>query len=884
MKKILYLLAILISFSINAQQIEHEEEFEEPHDDRIKNSHLNPFRDTQGNVDYSKIAEIHGFIDKKIADSKKGRVDAAIPYIEWEERGPNNYAGRIQKIMYDPNDPLYKKVWAGSNSTGLFYNNNIEDPNSSWVATNMHEGPAGIKDITYDPTNTQIFYVAAYGGIYKSTDAGQTWVNVSNSIFAYDLEIVSSSEMYAGTSDGLKKSTNGGTTWTTILKPSVSIGGTYVGTILTNAIASTSVTRATDGTLFAAMGCGQVFKSTNSGVSWTNILAPDNPSWGGNTLVALAPSTSGTTQVLYVLCGRPAVVPTSTYPQSAWLRKSIDGGNTWTTQSWIGGAIQLYDNFVLKVHPTDPNIIFGGVNSMYRSMNGGSAWTSINYPYVPATGGYQGADWHDIIFKPSDPTKATFSNDQGVSFWTNVNNASIAGEVRYKNFIACQTHWGAMRQVANDNIFAANPQDHALKVINGVGTAPASPFGTGGSLNNNEGMWAKFDDDQPNLLLYTSMVSVHLYLKDLNTNNNLCITCGSPSLPISPPPPAPQWTTYFGGGNNFSRDYDSQTNIAIAYHYMDSAVPGRAWFRRVMNVSSTVSASTNQIVDFYIDGLYSNSNTSLGLYGDDNLEFPITIKLGKTPGTLFICGMSAYGNAAGGNYGGILYKVTNFMSATPTVTKLNQWTSPASPNWFPNIPFMPIAIGANDNELFVPCFKATTGETLFYTNNGGTTWRSLKKSGTAAQTGLPANFSANHAVFNPLNYKQVILSTEYGIWSCDDISLPIPKWEITNAKFGKISCRNIEIRPSDGTVMVATYGRGIFTAKLNSCQSNIVRTDVINGGVLNIPSSTYIRGTAGNTIQSNGNVKYDAKNYVLLEPNFEVKKGGVFKAQIGGCN
>lgn len=879
MKKIILLLTIIlgvISFTY-AQEIktyEEEEEFEESHDDRIKNSHLNPFRNSvTGEVDYDKIKEIHSFIDKKISDSKNRRVDAAIPYIEWEERGPNNFAGRIQKIMYDPNDPLFKKVWAGSNSTGLFYNDDIEDPNSSWVATNMHEGPAGIRDITFDPTNTQIFYVAASGGIYKSTDAGQTWINVSNTIYAYDLEVISSTEMYAGTSDGLKKSTNGGATWTTILKPSVSIGGIFTGTVSSGVNSVTSVERSTDGTLFVAFGCGQIFKSDVTRVTWANILAPENPSVGGSTLIGLAQSTSGNTQVIYVVCARTT--------SGGWFRKSIDGGNNWTTLTWPTGFIQFYDNFVLKIHPNDPNIVFSGTTSLARSINGGTSWTSLGYTY---TGGYQGADWHDIIFKPTDPTKATIANDQGVSFWTNVNSTSIAGQVRYKNFMASQVHWGAMRQIANDNIFAANPQDHALKIVSGTGAAPGSPFSANGSLNNNEGMWAKFDDDQPNLLLYTSMVGVHLYLKDLNTNNNLCVTCGSPSLPS-----LIGWSVYFGGGNNFSRDYDSQTNMAIAFHYVDGTVPGRVWFRRIMNVSPTVSASTNQIIDFYIDGLFANDGVSnlswIPAYGyQDNLEFPITIKLGKTPGTLFISGMSNVGTTAGGNYGGVLYKVSNFMSASPTLTRLNPFNTVSSPNRFSNIPFMPIAIGANDNELFVPCFKATTEETLFYTNDGGTTWRNLKKAGTSAQTGLPANFSANQAIFNPLNYKQVILSTEYGIWTCDDITVPIPKWEITNAKFGKIPCRNIEIRPSDGTVMVATYGRGLFTTKLNTCQSDIVRTDTINGGVLDVPSSTYIRGTAGNTVQNNGNVRYDAKTYVLLEPNFEVKKGGVFQAKIGGCN
>jgi hypothetical protein len=871
MKNIIYSLLLFLSFSLttNAQVSEvikeNDEEFEESKDPRLKNLHLQSFRNLEtGEVDYDKVREVHSFIDNKISNYKKqGKVNAAIPYIEWEERGPNNFAGRIQKIMYDPNDPTYRKVWAGSNSVGLFYNNNIEDPNSSWVATNMFDGPIGIREITYDPTNTQHFYVSASGGIYKSTDAGQTWTLMNSSFSFSELLVISSSEIIACTSDGLKKSTNGGSTWVNILKPSANIGGSFIGIVSSNQNTVTAIEQATDGVIFVAFGCGQVFKSANGGTNWTNILAADNPSFGGNTLLTLAPNTNGTNQVLYILCAKT--------DGSGWLRKSVDAGANWSLKTSYPALVQFYDNLMLKVHPTDANIVFFGVTYLRRSINGGDTWSSINPSLAPTTQ----ADWHDIHFKPSDPTKAIMSNDQGVSVWSNVNTPSITGNTQYKDFIASQAHWGAMRQVSNDNVFVAATQDQSSKVLNGLAVSSAT------NLNNNEGCWAKVDDDEPNLVLYTSMVSVNLWVKDLNTNTNLCVTCGSNPLPTG-------WTTYFGGTNNASRDYDSQTNTAYAAHVVDANVAGRVWFRKIVNVSPTNGAGKNQIIDFYIDGLFAKDGVS-SIYGQDLLVYPLRIKLGKTPGTMFVSGYSNINSTTNPlvKLGGVLYKVSNMNDpnqANWVVTRID----PISSNISDTFRLMPesIAVGANDNELFITMWASTTLETLWYTNNGGTSWQKMKKmvGSTSTQTGLPANFGANYAIFNPLNYKQVILSTEYGIWTCDDITVPIPQWEITNAKFGKIPCRNIEIRPSDGTVMVATYGRGIFTAKLNTCQSNIVRTDVINGGVLNIPSSTYIRGTAGNTIQSNGNVKYDAKTYILLEPNFEVKKGGVFKAQIGGCN
>ena len=72
-------------FSLLAQnsQVPKEQEKEEMHDDRVKNSHLNAFRDPEtGRVDYRKLQEIHSFIDSKIQNPQKtARTAQTIPYM-----------------------------------------------------------------------------------------------------------------------------------------------------------------------------------------------------------------------------------------------------------------------------------------------------------------------------------------------------------------------------------------------------------------------------------------------------------------------------------------------------------------------------------------------------------------------------------------------------------------------------------------------------------------------------------------------------------------------------------------------------------------------------------------------------------------------------------
>lgn len=105
----------------------------------------------------------------------------------WVERGPNNVGGRTRAIMYDPNDPANKRVFAGGVSGGLWVNNDITDANSVWQQVSMPKNLA-ISCITYDPNNTHIFYVGTgesyvYGdvngnGVWKSVDGGETWFNI----------------------------------------------------------------------------------------------------------------------------------------------------------------------------------------------------------------------------------------------------------------------------------------------------------------------------------------------------------------------------------------------------------------------------------------------------------------------------------------------------------------------------------------------------------------------------------------------------------------------------------------------------------------------------------------------------------------------------------
>ncbi len=126
-------------------------------------------------------------LQKEIIKQSQNRSVPGTTNVAWVERGPNNVGGRTKAVMFDPNDPTHKKVFAGGISGGLWKNNDITDPNSPWQEVSFPNNLA-VSSISYDPQNPQNMFVgtgesytggAVNGnGIWRSTDGGNTWEHV----------------------------------------------------------------------------------------------------------------------------------------------------------------------------------------------------------------------------------------------------------------------------------------------------------------------------------------------------------------------------------------------------------------------------------------------------------------------------------------------------------------------------------------------------------------------------------------------------------------------------------------------------------------------------------------------------------------------------------
>ena len=111
---------------------------------------------------------------------------------------------------------------------------------------------------------TTIF--GGFGDIYKSTNRGDSWTNLSSGVGSIEYISIAPSNadvIYVSGTNGLvKRTANGGTSWTAITKP-------QVGNVKSIEVHPTNPSEVY--IAYSGYQTGKVYKSTDSGANWTNI-------------------------------------------------------------------------------------------------------------------------------------------------------------------------------------------------------------------------------------------------------------------------------------------------------------------------------------------------------------------------------------------------------------------------------------------------------------------------------------------------------------------------------------------------------------------------------------------------------------------------------------
>jgi len=774
--------------------------------------YLNEINPTTGRTHPENIIELQNQLN-----SYRPRVPGDAADNPWIERGPNNVGGRTRAILFDPNDVTNKRVFAGGVSGGLWVNNDITDPNTSWQQVGVSEN-LSVTCITLDPNNSQIMYIGtgesqagggvSGNGVWKSTDGGSSWTNIFSDSFNTVLRdrlfyindikawnnngttevFIAVAGAYDGSSDfpganitGLYKSIDNGATWSKVILPPIpntSIGNPssfYEPNDIEIAI-DNSIWIGSDDNIYGNGG-GTILKSTNGGI----FSVQHTISNAARTEIALSSTESAK---LFVL----AEGTTSTTP--IIMQKTEDAFATTTAMALPNDAdsgIPFNDftrgqagyDLVLELDPTNDNILYAGGIDLFRSSDNGTTWVQMskwsnnnllrnkNIPLVHA-------DQHALVFHPTDSDKAIIGNDGGVFFASSLSEAvqsttpNNSIEARNKDYNIMQFYNGAISQDVTSDVLIAGSQDNGTQFIDGA------------------------------------------------TNNS-----SNPSLKV-----------YGGDGAYTFIDKDGEYMI-VSYVYNNKALlqlPYTGSGKTLDNDSSTGSFVNPQDLDDNLDILYANAHSSsqnfdsivryqgikttealvkdrIGNFNMDNKATVVKVSPFQTTSTTLFLGLA----------NGKILKVENANSENPTWRNLKRFNGSVSS----------IRFGNDESEILATIHNYGV-QSIWSSNNGGTSWMSKE--------GDFPDIPVKDILMNPLNNDQVIIGTELGVWTTYNFKDDSPTWVQANNGMSSVKVTSLELRTQDNTILATTYGRGMFTGKFTAATASIDDILVNNKAVTIYPT------------------------------------------------
>ncbi len=792
--------------------------------------------------------------NKTLAIQKSSHLKTVSSDIQWEEI-PSNMAGRTRAMMYDPNDPNHTKVWAGTATGGLWYNNDITDANSPWQPVSDFWSSLAVSSIISDPNNSQVFYAgtgeaqtaltiyresSGIGvGIYKTEDGGATWnLLPSTSDFKYVTNIAVKNEngnsvIYAGVvsgfykgashqstpTDGLYRSSDGGQSWEQVLPDIIGSNVPY---------APADVKISTSGRIFVGTmrnladdgGSSILYSDAGTAGTWAifddyeNIIrshATDNIP--GRVVLATAPSNPNK---IYALLDAGFISAFDNLKRSRgkFILKSADGGESWTQmntptfQDYHWATIGWHCLCVI-VHPTNENDVFIGGLDCFKSNNGGSNWTKLS-DWRGDTHQHVHGDIHNYLFNPSNSNQLLVCTDGGVFMSENSTSYLPAFTERNNSFNCLQFYTCAIDPRAGQSFYIGGLQD------NGTIYYTNQPIDSDGSrISGGDGAYCFIDKNDPNTIISSVYHNIYYFFNTLN------VYLGSNRV------------FYDNGSGTFINpaDYDDNLNILYA---------NATGFRNQYN---------NKLVKYVnVTSNVGNGASFIDITSNVNVPFShIKVSPHTTNSTTLFAGTES----------GRLFKV-QYANVDPSSTEIGDSN-------FPTGYISSIAVGGSEDSLLVT-FSNYGVSSIWQTYNGGTSWE--EKEGDLPD--MPVRWS----IYDPNSAKKALIATELGVWFTDQLDQTNPEWIPVNDGLSNVRVDMLKIRESDHTVLAATHGRGLATTTFGTVGISEPIEHESNRIILSpSPSNGYF------------NFKFDAQNSGQAEiAVFDIQGKQIYKEYLGEIN
>lgn len=670
-----------------------------------------------------------------------------------------------------------------------------------------------ITALAIHPTNPNVVLLGgATGGIWRSTNAGLTWVPVSDtapalSISGLSFSPVNPEVVYAATGEadsadlefnpnrsfgtylgaGLLKSVDGGSSWTRV---DVDLPANSV---LSRVLAHPTEAQTVLVGIYVIQDLANVTKtlggtwiSTDGGVHFTRTLAHHVSD------LAQDPNAPNTVYAGFGITGG-----CSNCPFASGVYKSTDFGRTWGASLTAANSTSLLEitgNVKLGVARTNPTTLYASVLStgsrhsgggIFRSSDGGATWTKRNVHSDMC--GAQCEYNHVILPSSADPDTVYFGavdlykSTNGATSWSKVTDVYAGGRAD----VHVDHHAMAIPPSAPETIYVAN--DGGLyRSLNGLATTQ--------SLNDTLNL-AQFNG----VALHPT--STTFAMGGTQDNGNLRYTG------------ALLWTDRTGGdgGANLIRQDDPSKILAANYYAF-------------LNYSTNGGETFDDVTPSGLMGL-SNPKESMAFY-------PPIVAAPNAPGRVFIGSNRVWRNDAFGASGDGWAPRSPASVTTSVITSIGVVGDGAGPLWIgtrfdgvhfstdggatftkrsaglPNVAVSQVLPASADGlvaYVTLGGFLGLPSRHVFRTVDGGQSWANVSAN-------LP-DAPALAVAVNPADPSDLFVATDVGVFRSTNGGAA---WTGFNEGLPSANVVSLTFHPLTRDLVAATYGRGVFRVAVGS--------------------------------------------------------------------
>lgn len=644
---------------------------------------------------------------KKAMSSKANKSASNIG--DWAPLGPystqKSYGqGRLNVVIVDPDNP--NTYYVGAPAGGIWKST---DAGENWIPLTDHLPQLGVSGIAIHPTNSSIIYIAtgdddssdSYAvGVWKSIDGGATWANTGaisgnpdsmNEIF---IDPTNPETVLVATSTGVHKTINGGASWS--LKLSGNIKDLKM--------------KPNDHTVWYAASQNTVYKSTNAGESFNAVSIP-----------ALTNSLKIDLQVTQANSNYVYFVSANTSNSFNGIYRSTNSGDSFIkmgeTQNILESDQAWYD-LAIAVSDTDADMVFVGCLNIWKSTNGGNNFTRINEANNTNESSYTHADIHFMKYFNNKLFATTdggiyISDDDGDSFTDVTMTLSISQF--YRISVAAQ----------NSSFIVGGLQDNGCGAFNGENTQWKN------FVSNADGMESVIDKN--NINTYYGFIQFGTTLHKTVNGGESSITILKPSSDIT----RSRWVTPLVANSagliyaGYSQLYElvNDSWIQISNHDF-----GGSLYHIEIDPNNDAVIYVSREDDLYISTDSGITFTQIPFSNGIINSIEISHNNSNT-------GWIVVNNA--------VLKSTNLNTSSPSFTNITN-----------NLP--------GENKLIIKHHER----------------------------------SANNSVY---------LGTTLGVYKLDDTS---NQWQVFDTDLPNVAVFDLEINEEDSKLFAGTYGRGIFVSDI----------------------------------------------------------------------